>query len=235
MLLSTLLAVALVAQLQTVDPLVEYRAEAASRWDAEIQKLEELDQIEKDPEGAVLFLGSSSIRRWETIAEDLAPWPVIRRGYGGARFSDMAVFVERLIKRHRFQAAVIFVGNDIAGTEKDKTPAEVLRLVKLIVGTIHAQDDDAEIFLIGITPTPSRFQVWEQIQRANALIADYCAATDKLHFIRTDAIFLDESGKPRESLFVEDRLHLNEAGYQLWSATIRSHFEKVLVAPSEQK
>lgn len=53
-------------------------------WDKEIQKFEQLDTSEKYPENAVLFAGSSSIKLWSTLEKDMAPYPVIQRGYGGA-------------------------------------------------------------------------------------------------------------------------------------------------------
>ena len=86
-----------------------------------MQKFEALDQRENYPDNSVIFAGSSSIRLWETLEEDMAPYPVIQRGYGGARLSDFAVYAERILYHHKNSGIVLFIANDIAGTENDKT------------------------------------------------------------------------------------------------------------------
>ena len=203
------------------DPLGAYRAAALERWESDIAKLEELDQSEVDPQDAILFIGSSSIRRWESIAEDMAPYNPIRRGYGGARFSDLAVFVERLVYPHEFQALVIFVGNDITGGENDKSPEEVLRLYDYVVKRVRAKFESQPIFFVAITPTSSRFSGWHRVQSMHRIVREYSDQNPQLHFIDTAAQFLKSDGKPNDSLFVKDRLHLNAMGYDVWAEIIK--------------
>jgi len=219
------------ASATTQDPVAEYRAAAIARWEEEIQALEKLDRETPDPERAVLFLGSSSIRRWDTIAQDMAPYPVIQRGYGGAKFSDLAVFIDRLVRPHNFQAAVVFVGNDITGNKDDKSVEEVLRLIKIIIAKIGEHKDSAPIFLIAVTPTSSRFAAWEKIKQLNSAMDDYCQKTPGVHFIDTVDRYLDKQGKPIDSYFVADKLHQNQAGYQVWSEIIKSSLGQVLPEP----
>jgi hypothetical protein len=66
-------------------------------WENNIRHLEQLDSSEIHPANAILFTGSSSIRLWSTLAHDMAPYPVIQRGYGGAKLSDFAVYAERIV------------------------------------------------------------------------------------------------------------------------------------------
>lgn len=213
---------------QEKDPLAAYRDAAIKRWEKEIAKLEKLDSQEQDPEHAILYIGSSSIRRWASISEDMAPWPAIRRGYGGARFSDLAVFVERIVTPHNFDALVIFVGNDISGKDQDKSAEEVLRLFKYVVGRIREKNPRQPIFLIGITPTSSRFHVWPKVQEMHKLVQQYIDRDESLHFINTADKFIGKDGKPMDDLFVADRLHLNADGYRLWASIIKAELAKVL-------
>ncbi|MEM7560623.1 MAG: GDSL-type esterase/lipase family protein [Planctomycetota bacterium] len=206
----------------------KYRAAASKSWEKAIQGLEKLDKEEKYSEKAILFTGSSSIRRWDSIAKDMAPWEPIRRGYGGARFSDLAVFIDRIVAAHQVQAVVIFVGNDIAGSEKDKTPAEATELYRYIVERIRRKLPSAPVFCIGVTPTSSRFDVWPKVQKMNKMLQEYSETDDSLHYIDTADAYLDEEGKPRDELFVKDLLHLNADGYQLWSKLIKAELGKVL-------
>ena len=91
-------------------------------WENDIQKFEQLDKSEKYSQDAILFAGSSSIRLWTTLESDMSPYPVIQRGYGGARLSDFAVYADRIIAPHPCRAIVIFIANDITGSEADKSP-----------------------------------------------------------------------------------------------------------------
>ncbi len=231
MLLNTLLWLAALTTVPAADPCDPYRAAAHTRWEADLQQLEALDQSQPDPEHAILFIGSSSIRLWETMAEDMAPWPTIRRGYGGAKLSDLGVFVERLVNPHEFDALAIFVANDISGSETDKTPEQVLELYQQIVAKVRKKHAEQPIYFIAITPTSSRFHVWEPINQANELIFEYCRATPNLHYIDTRSSYLTAAGKPNDDLFRQDKLHLNREGYRLWGKLIKAAIAKELPAP----
>jgi lysophospholipase L1-like esterase len=200
-------------------------------WEPTIAQFEELDRSTTYPDDAVLFAGSSSIRLWTSLAKDMAPYPVIQRGYGGARCCDFAVYADRILHPHRPRAIVLFIANDIAGGDLDKTPDEVLRLFRHIVATIRVKLPQTPVFWIAITPTESRWRVWPQIREVNRKIREYCTEHEHLHYIATEEQFLNEQGQPRAELFRADRLHLNAEGYRLWTKMIRHELDGVLRAP----
>jgi lysophospholipase L1-like esterase len=216
-----------------IDPIAQYRAAATEKWETAIKKLEELDKTQPDPPQAVLFIGSSSIRLWKDLAADMAPRGAINRGYGGARFSDLVVFVERLVQPHKCEAIVIFVANDIVGKEDDKTPEEVAGLFKYAVGKIRQSHSEQPIFLVAITPTPSRFTAWSQIRLANAELEKVCKAGSNLHFIATESHYLDQHGQPIDRYFVEDKLHQNRDGYLVWGKIIKGQIDSILPVPKQ--
>jgi hypothetical protein len=198
-------------------------------WEDDIRNFEHLDSTEIYPGSAILFAGSSSIRLWEELAKDMAPYPVIRRGYGGAKMSDLAFYAERIIYPHACRAIVLFVANDITGNEDDKSPEEVAGLFYGVLKTIRNKYPDTPVFWIAITPTPVRWNVWPLIVEVNNLIEDISLTSENTYFIRTDFAFLTGSLQPREELFMPDRLHLNEAGYRVWREIIRKELDRVLV------
>lgn len=206
----------------------KYRAAAVERWENAIAGLEEKDRMETHPDDSVLFVGSSSIRRWDDIAADMAPYHPIQRGYGGAKWSDVAVFAERLVSPHKFRAVVFFVGNDISGRAGDKSPAEVAGLFSYVLGQVRRHNPRAAVFYIAVTPTESRFAAWPKIKAANTAARAVCEHAENTYFIGTESIYLDAEGRPRPELFVEDRLHLSRDGYVLWAAAIKSHLDTVL-------
>ncbi|HAM11419.1 MAG: hypothetical protein A2X05_15370 [Bacteroidetes bacterium GWE2_41_25] len=197
-------------------------------WETEIQKFEQLDNKERYPAESVMFAGSSSIRLWSALKEDMAPYPVIQRGYGGAKLSDFAVYADRIFDPHKCSAIAIFIANDIVGSEKDKSPEEVLTLYKSVIKTIRKNQPETPVFWIAITPTSSRWKVWPEIQKANNLIKEYCDNSKNLYFIKTDLAFLDEDGKPINEFFRDDLLHLNADGYAVWKKIIKDELDRVL-------
>jgi hypothetical protein len=197
-------------------------------WEDDISQFEQLDRTQKYPDDAIIFAGSSSIRMWSTLANDMAPYPVIQRGYGGAKLSDFAVYAGRIIAPHPCRAIVLFVANDITGGESDKSPGEVASLFRYILRTIRKSHPDTPVFWIAITPTAARWSAWSRISKANDMISDVCEKNKNTWFIRTDYAFLDENGKPRTSLFIEDKLHLNQQGYAIWTGIIKGELDRVL-------
>lgn len=197
-------------------------------WEADIQKFEHLDSTENYPDNAILFAGSSSIRLWETLAQDMSPYPVIQRGYGGAKLSDLAIYARRILYPHECRAIVLFIANDIAGTEDDKNPGEVDRLFRTVLKIIRDKYPVTPVFWIAVTPTALRWEVWPQIEKANRLIEETCLKNANTYFIRTDFAFLNASSQPKGELFLPDRLHLNAKGYEVWTGIIKKELNKVL-------
>lgn len=212
-----------------VDPLAAYRA-AAAEFESDIIAFEETSRRETYPDNAILFFGSSSIRLWKEIAKDMRPWPVIQRGYGGACYSDMAIFAPRVLKGLKPRAVVLFAANDIRGKPDDKTPDEVWKYARLVVEAVERELPEVPVFIIAVTPTPSRFDVWPRIRQANEAMRKGCQSKPNRHFIETQAAYLRDQ-KPRPELFEEDRLHQTPAGYKIWSGLIRHELTRVLGQP----
>ena len=99
-------------------------AESSKHWEKEIAELVSQDQTRVYPDNSILFIGSSSIRLWDNIEKDMAPYPVIQRGFGGSNLRDVLVYEDRLVNPHEFRAIVVFVANDIHGGKGDVTPEE---------------------------------------------------------------------------------------------------------------
>ncbi len=206
----------------------EQRAASLTRWEKEIAALEERDRTEIHDKDSILFIGSSSIRRWDDIADGMAPYRPIQRGFGGSTWTDVVVFADRLLSPHSPRAFVFFVGNDIAGRDDDRMPEQVVALFRDVLGVLRAKHPSTPVFYIAVTPSGSRFSAWPKIKAGNRAIQAFCEATPNTYFIPTESAFLDAEGKPRDELYVADRLHLNADGYVRWAAIIKSHLDGVL-------
>jgi hypothetical protein len=219
----------IILALVSCTPLTKYsQLPEVKAWESDIEKFEQLDIAKSYPSDAILFAGSSSIRLWSTIGRDMLPYNIIQRGYGGAKLSDFAVYADRIIYPHPCQAIVIFIANDISGDDDDKSPLEVSQLFRKTLNIIRRKFPDTPVFWISVTPTPARWHVWPEIQEAGEMIKKICQNSRNTYYIDTEKYFLNQSGLPRNDLFITDRLHLNEDGYKIWAGVIKNELNNVL-------
>src|SRR5687768_7351671 len=113
---------------------------AAAPFEKEIAAFEASDRTNPPPTGAVLFIGSSSIRLWTTLAKDLPDYPVINRGFGGSQIADSVLYTEKIVLPYKPAVVVMYAGgNDING---GKTPEAVLGDFKKFAQGVHASLPD---------------------------------------------------------------------------------------------
>jgi hypothetical protein len=188
-------------------------------WETEISAFERRDLTNPPPQGAIEFVGSSTIRRWQTLAQDFPGQPVFNRGFGGSEIVDSTHFADRIIfpyapRKIMFRAG----GNDLAA---GKTAEEVFSDYQEFVALVHARLPATEIDFISWNPTPSRWKQHKAEKRLNRLVADFVSDKPWLRYIETYDLPLGGDGQPRPELFVADRLHFNALGYQLLAARVR--------------
>lgn len=195
-------------------------APEVAKFEPDIRAFEEADRRTPPPENAILFLGSSSIRLWDTIEQDLDMKPIVRRGYGGARYRDLCHYASRLVAAQKPRAIVVFAANDI-GDDAEPPPERVLIDVRATLGQIRKIHPTTPVFFVAVTPTPARWKSWPLIQQLNAGIEALCRAEADTAFVPTAERFLDPAtGRPRAELFQDDRLHLSPEGYAVWAELI---------------
>jgi lysophospholipase L1-like esterase len=194
---------------------------AENPFEKEIQAFEAADRTNPPPRGAILFVGSSSIRKWTTLSQDFSGIKAINRGFGGSQIADSTFFADRIIVPYAPKLIVMFAGdNDLAA---GKTPERVFTDYQEFVRKIHERLPETRILYISIKPSPSRWKLKDEQIAANRMIA---AITDSLlDFVDVYPAMLGPDGKPRSELFVKDGLHLSEAGYGLWTRLIKPRVE----------
>jgi len=209
--------------------LYQAKREDPERWEKEISAIESQYSTFK-PTGRIVFLGSSSVRLWETLEKDMAPFDVLNHGFGGSKVVDSTYYLNRLVYPFKPKALVMFTGtNDINGIKgNSKSGEQVFFSVVNLVETYHEMYPKVPLFYISITPTPSRWTVWKDADTANQLITKYAEKNPYLTFIDTTDAFLGTSGKPMKKLYSKDQLHLNEDGYALWASIIKPVLEEKL-------
>ncbi len=113
-------------------------------------------------------------------------------------------------------------GNDI---HAGKTPEQVRDNFRVFVEKVRAKLPKIRIAYMTINATPARWANVQREKKANQLIKDYIAKGENLDYIDTFDATMGADGKPREELFVKDRLHFNTAGYKILASLARSHLK----------
>jgi lysophospholipase L1-like esterase len=207
-----------------VVPSTRVAAQAAvaqtDRWESAIAKFEDADKVTPPPQNAIVFIGASSIVRWnlrESFPE-LGP-QAINRGFGGSLAPDSTRYADRIVIPYKPRMVVFYAGdNDV---EANHTPAQIAGDFAAFEQKVHAALPDTQIVFISIKPSTRRFPWIEQIKGANALVREYCATHPHLTFVDIVPQMLGEDGKPRTELLVADGLHMTPAGYKIWNDALR--------------
>jgi lysophospholipase L1-like esterase len=190
-------------------------------FDDEIAAFEAADRAEPPPERPIVFVGSSSIRLWDTLAEDMAPLPVLNRGFGGSQLAHVVHFAERAVLRYRPRAVVLYAGDNDLDARTGKRAPDVVRDFEAFVGLVHAAVPDARVYYLAIKPSRMRWERWPEMRAANEAIAARCAADPRLAFLDTATPMLATGEPPARRLFVFDGLHLSAEGYALWTGVVK--------------
>lgn len=199
-------------------------------WDGEVADLVRDTRSQASQPGAILAVGSSSIRMWDNIHEDLAPLRVVQRGFGGARIANVIRNAKSLFAANQPGAALIFVGtNDIAGFESDKSPAQLQWDFEALIQGVRAVHPRMPIYYIAITPSPLRAELWPKARQANRLIAQSAKKWEGVHIIDTNAGLMDDAGAANPAMYRFDRLHLSDAGYCHWARVVRARLASDLL------
>jgi lysophospholipase L1-like esterase len=189
-----------------------------SRWHEELEAFERQDNQRPPEPGGIVFVGSSSIRMWDTD-RFLSGHDIVNRGFGGSQMSDALQYIDRLVLVHRPRLVVLYEGdNDIAAGE---APAQIANEFQEFARRLQQALPDTHLVYLSIKPSLSRWEQYPQMQQVNATIATYCRQQDHCHFVDVSQVMLNEQGKPRAELLEADGLHLNETGYRLWSDLVR--------------
>jgi lysophospholipase L1-like esterase len=188
------------------------------RWESEIKAIEKRLADKPPPENPILFVGSSTIRRWD-LAKSFPDLGAVNVGFGGSQTADATHFAPRIVLRYKPRLIVFYSGdNDLAS---GKTPETVAADFKEFVAVVHKDLPKIKIVLVSVKPTPLRWKLFDAQKKTNALLEAYCKTDDTLGFVDVVKPMLGEDGKPKKDLFVEDRLHLSDEGYKVWTGILK--------------
>ncbi|MFC4213002.1 GDSL-type esterase/lipase family protein [Pedobacter lithocola] len=190
-------------------------------WD-DVQIIKKYDQMFKPPVNPVLFVGSSSIRKWDDLTQVFAKYNVLNRGIGGAVINDITYYLNDVVFPYQPRQIVLYVGeNDIVND--NVTADTVLNRTKVLYKAIRTKLPNTPIAYISIKPSPSRDKFRDKAVASNELIKQFLSGEANTSYIDIFPKMLTKDGKSRKELFVGDMLHMNAEGYAIWQKAVKPY------------
>jgi lysophospholipase L1-like esterase len=185
-----------------------------ARFESEIAAFEKWDHQNSVPQNTILFVGSSSIRLWQT-ADAFPDLPVINRGFGGSTIPDVTYFADRIIFKYKPRTIVFYAGdNDIAAGHP---PDTVVADYETLANAIHERLPNTQLVYLAIKPSPLRWKLWPKSQDVNTRIQELTKKNKHDLYVDVATPILGEDAQPRKELFRDDGLHMNLQGYDAWN------------------
>lgn len=192
----------------------------------EIKQFKQQDSIQFPPKNAILFVGSSSFRKWTDVQSYFPGYPIINRGFGGSSLPDVIRYAKDIIYPYHPKQVVIYCGdNDLAASDT-VTGQTVFNRFKMLFGMIREKLPVANIVFISLKPSPSRLYTMKNEVIANDKIKNFISKQQNAVFVDVYHKMLNPDGKPIPAIFEADSLHMNSGGYKIWQKEIQPSLKK---------
>ncbi|HSQ56357.1 MAG TPA: GDSL-type esterase/lipase family protein [Gemmata sp.] len=194
-----------------------------AKWEKDIAAIEKKLSANPPPAGGVLFVGSSSIVRWD-LAKTFPGEDFCNVGFGGSTIPDCTHFASRIVAPYHPATIVFYAGdNDIAQGHK---PMQVASDFHDFVAAVRRNNPTCRILFIPVKPSIARWKLFGVQKEANALVRAYCEKEMGLAYVDIVSAMLRADGTPDPELFVKDGLHMSPKGYEIWTAAVRKTLAK---------
>jgi lysophospholipase L1-like esterase len=188
-----------------------------ARWEEDIARFEQQTSDSPVQPGGVVFVGSSSIRRWK-LDEAFPGQSYTNRGFGGSTIADSTHFAERFIFPLQPAKIVLYAGdNDIAAGKNSK---QVVEDFNAFVAKVRKELPGVTIIFVAIKPSLKRWELYPEMAKANAAIAERCQKDDHLIYADIATPMIGDQEQPGKDLFDDDLLHLSDKGYAIWNQVV---------------
>jgi lysophospholipase L1-like esterase len=193
---------------------------------SEIAEFKHQDSVQRPSSGAILFVGSSSIRKWTNVQSYFPGYTIINRGFGGSTLPDVIRYAGDIIFPYHPKQIVIYCGdNDLASSDSVTATMVYNRFVRLY-DLIRSRLKEVDIVYISIKPSPSRQRLMPRMEETNDMIRDFMAKYSHAAFVDVYHPMLTPGGQPIDSFFLADKLHMNEKGYRTWQQILQPYLDK---------
>lgn len=195
-------------------------------FEAEIEAFQKQDSINFPPKNAILFVGSSSFKKWTDVQDYFPGFKIINRGFGGSSLPDVIRYAPKIIVPYMPSQVFIYCGeNDFQGGLNTNADTVFHRFTRLH-GLIRSALPKTEIIFISMKPSVYRLKYLAEMQRANGMIRKFQKKHAHSKYIDVYSKMILNDGSPMPEIFLNDQLHMNKKGYLIWQKAIKPYLKK---------
>lgn len=192
----------------------------------EIQAFKDSDKINPPPANAILFVGSSSFRKWVDVQDYFPGYTIINRGFGGSALPDLIYYADSIIFPYNPKQIVIYCGDNDLASSDTITAQIVFNRFKELFTLIRNKMPKVSIVYVSIKPSPARQPLMPKMLEANLAIKNFLAHKSHASFADVYYKMINSDGTPMRGIFTEDDLHMNAKGYTIWQKVIQPYLIK---------
>ena len=205
---------------------VLYSQEQKPAFWEDVQAFKKQDSISVPPKNAILFIGSSSFTMWKDVNQYFPGYKIINRAFGGSTLVDQLRYVRDVVYPYKPKQVIIYCGeNDLIASDT-VDGNDVANRFKSLFTMIRNKFPKVNIVYVSMKPSPSRQMLALKMISGNELIKKYLSSKGRSVFVDVYKEMINDEGKPREELFLEDNLHMNKNGYAIWKKAIEPYLKK---------
>ncbi len=192
----------------------------------EILEFKKQDVANPPPSNPILFVGSSSFRKWTDVSNYFPGYTILNRGFGGSSFPDVIRYAPDIIYTYHPKQVVIYCGDNDLASSDSITADTVFERFKVLFDGIRNNLPNENIVFVSIKPSPSRARLMKKMEQANLLIQTYLSIQQHTSFADVYHKMLKPDGSVMTDIFLEDNLHMNAKGYAIWQKVIEPYLLK---------
>lgn len=185
---------------------------------------DEIKRLEKQRAGlsyqpATLFYGSSSIRLWDSLANDFTHLGPVNLGFGGSTLAACTWFFERVMAGYSPERLIFYAGDNDLGDGRH--PEEVFIFFQEFTERVMKRFGSLPCYFISLKPSINRWHLASQFNFTNQLISSEIKNNrPDWRWIDIYSAMLNTDGTPNTEYYLNDGLHLSQKGYLVWKTII---------------
>lgn len=189
-------------------------AQTENNFTSEVNNItSKYDTIWDSKKETIVFTGSSSVRLWKKLEESFPNHQILNTGFGGSQASDLLYFLNDLVLTYNPKKVFIYEGDNDLWAKK--RPNKVIGTTQEIIRRIKANEPTTKIILIAAKPSISRWKMRGRYKRLNRKMKRISKNDPYLYYVDVWNPML-ENRKLKTDIFIEDGLHMNQKGYDIW-------------------
>ena len=198
-------------------------AQDPTRFQEQVDRLFSAEYDFSPDKKLVVFIGSSSISMWKDVQERFPDFNIINNGFGGSHFGDLLYYYSELVTKQTPEILFIYEGDNDVGS--NKKISVIYKDFKALSKKLQRDLPATKVVFISPKPSIARWHLTKQYNKINKKIKRKCNKIPGFEFADVWPAMLDENGEVLKDIFLEDGLHMNKKGYDLWEKVIGEYLK----------